>query len=305
MNTLVSVIVTTYKRPLGLVQRAVDSVIRQTWKSIEIIVVDDNTDDDMLTLDLKRIEQLYPDQNLRYVSYKGNHGACYARNYGLNLASGKYIAYLDDDDEWIPEKIEKQVKQIENSGAALIYCSALVKNDTTGELSHGNKCKYKGWVYQDLIMENFIGSTSFPLLDKESAIKVGGFDINMQSAQDYDLWLRLCKEYKIDYVNEELGIYHVHSGEQITKNPEKKISGLSRLNQKNQEYLNQNKKALWYRTIKLAPFYAQKGELRKGLDVWIKSIKICPLELKANVKYLIYIFRHYEYFRKDKKNKDS
>ena len=301
MNALVSVIITTYKRPLALVQRAVDSVIKQTWDNMEIILVDDNTDEDMLTLNLKRLEQLYPDENLRYVSYEGNRGACYARNYGLGLAVGKYIAYLDDDDEWIPEKIEKQVKQIENSEAALIYCSALIKNDTTGRLSRWNECKHRGCVYSDLIMKNFIGSTSFPLLDKDCVIKVGGFDVDMQSAQDYDLWLRLCKEYKVDYVNEALGIYHVHDGEQITSNPAKKISGLSRLNEKNCEYLSKNKEALWYRTIKISPFYAQKGELRRGLNAWIKSIEICPLKLKINVKYLLYIFRDYMFFLKSKK----
>ena len=83
-------------------------------------------------------------------------------------------------------------------------------------------------------MENFIGSTSFPLIRKSCLEEIGGFDVLMQSAQDYDVWLRLSDKYSIDYFDEELGIYHVHGEKQITKNPDKKIAGLERLNEKKQ-----------------------------------------------------------------------
>lgn len=298
MTPTVSVIITTYKRPLSLVRRAVESVMNQTWKDKEIIIVDDNSDEDMHIYNLKSLEQIYSDCNLRYISYPGNHGACYARNVGLSSALGQYIAYLDDDDEWIPEKLEKQIKLMRNPEVALVYCSALVKNDITGELSHFKRCKYRGWIYPDLIMENFICSTSVSLLRKDSVEKVGAFDVKMPSSQDYDLWLRLSKEYEVDYVDEELVIYYVHGGERITTDLDKKMAGLSRINEKNKDYLEQNKIALWYRSIKLSPFYARKGKLLKGLIIWGKSACICPLKMKINMKYLFLVFLWYYRFVK-------
>lgn len=299
MNQMVSVIITSYKRPLQMVQRAIESVLNQSWKDIEIIIVDDNTDEDMNMYRLGRIVELYPNKFVNYISYPENHGACYARNIGIDCSNGDYLAFLDDDDEWLPDKIEKQMKVMQSSDVALVYCSAFIKNDTTGTMSCGKKCEKGGRIYSDLILENFIGSTSFPLLKKRCVVDVGKFDVCMQSAQDYDLWLRLSAKYNVGFVDEALGIYHVHEGEQITRNPDKKINGLMRINEKNREYLAYNRRARWYRKIKIVPFYAKKGLLLQSLFMWLKSASICPMEVKNNIRYLLYIFIEYKCYLKN------
>ena len=92
-------------------------------------------------------------------------------------------------------------------------------------------------ICENLLIKNFIGSTSFPLIKTECLRNIGGFDPLMQSAQDIDVWIRLCEKYKINCVDEALITYHFHEGEQITTNPKKKINGAERLNEKNMKYL--------------------------------------------------------------------
>lgn len=303
MTEMVSAVITTCKRDKTIVRRAIESVLKQTYPNIEIIVVDDSSSSfegrDAVSEMVRHIEQETL-RKVQYIQHETCLGANAARNTGIKNSSGKFIGFLDDDDEWLPEKIEKQVELMEESNASIVYCPVYMKNDTTGELSRGSECKYKGWIYENLIMENFIGSTSFPLLKKKDVVEVGCFDVNMQSAQDYDLWLRLSKQFECNYINEELGIYHVHKGEQITKNPKKKIAGLRRLNEKNMEYLMQNKKAHWYRTIKIAPFYAQDGQFWEGVSTWLEAVRLCPFEIKGNIKYLGHTFRNYGFFLKSR-----
>lgn len=290
---MVSAIITTYKRDPAMVLRALDSILLQTYRKMEVIVVDDSPCDyskrnEVRDAVLARQEQS-PEISIRYIAHDRNRGACIARNTGLQAAQGEYIAYLDDDDEWLPEKIEKQVQVIERSGVALVYCGNVSKNDKTGEIWNKKTEYFRGNVFEELLFRNFIGSTSFPLIRKELLCNVGGFDPLMQSAQDYDVWLRLSKLYEIDYVPEPLVIYHEHEGESITGNPEKKKNGLERINQKYEQYLNADRKLWWKRHIGIARYYALNGDLKASLKFWFKCVCKCPHMVKDNVEYLLMI----------------
>ena len=302
MMPVVSVIITTYKRPVETVEPAVSSVLAQTFQKLEILIVDDNPDEWKLHYGLKELENKYAKDGVRYITYPGNHGACYARNVGLSEAKGEYVAFLDDDDEWMPHKLEKQFELMTDEDVAMVYCVVNTFHETSGKLYHGRKCVHHGMIYPQLIMENFIGSTSFPLIRKSCLLEIGGFNVLMQSAQDYDVWLRLSEKFRIEYVNEELGIYHVHSGEQITKNPDRKIAGLERLNAKNWNYLNQNsnKCAKWFRTIKIVPFYAMKGQWKNAIAIWWNSVKDNPAAIKINIQYFLEIALEYFKCRKNR-----
>ncbi len=133
---MVSVIITTYKREPEMVLRAIDSVLVQTFHDIEIIVVDDSPADFPARKDVRAAVEMRQNENarisIRYIAHSKNKGACVARNTGLEAATGEYIAYLDDDDEWLPEKIEKQMQVMQKSNAGLVYCGNTVKNDRTG-----------------------------------------------------------------------------------------------------------------------------------------------------------------------------
>ena len=260
MSKLVSAIITTYKRPVEIVIRAIDSVLNQTYSNIEVILVDDSpkTYSERSILEEKIL--VYGDK-VKYIQNENNVGACASRNNGLSIARGEYVAFLDDDDEWLPEKIEYQVSKFSDPDIGLVYCGRMVVNDSTGKISNENLEEHSGYIYEKLIYNNFIGSTSYPLIKREAIMSVGGFDPLMQSAQDYDLWLRLAKNYKVDFVGSILAKYHIHNGERISTNYKAKISGQERLIEKNIEYLRQHHKAWWWRLLRLSFQYGRSRQL--------------------------------------------
>ena len=113
----------------------------------------------------------------------------------------------------------------------------------------------------------------------------------MESAQDYDVWLRLAEKYNVSYVDIALNRYHLHDGEQITKNPQKKINGLERLNENNSEYLSSNDDAFWIRHMKIIPYYIKNGDKRKAFIIWGKCISKCPGNIRGNMGYLRMIIK--------------
>ncbi len=287
ITDLVTVVITTYKRPLDIVKRAVQSVLLQTYRHLEIIIVDDSPSDyigrEFIINYFSKLESIV------YIQHSHSQGACAARNTGLSIAKGKYIGYLDDDDEWKEYKIENQIKNFSNDKVALVYCGSEVFNDTDNSLFIGKSKFFRGNVFDKLIKGNFIGSTSFPLIKTEYLKGIGGFDIMMQSAQDYDVWLRLSELYEVSYTKLVCVRYHVHAGEQISTNHPKRISGQERLMLKNKDYLDNHKGIKAIRILKLSEEYLFCKTKKEVLNMWWTAFKLSPLSLINNLKYLLKI----------------
>lgn len=109
VQPIVDVVITTYRRPIEIIKRALDSVLNQTYEKIQIAIVNDYPEDKSMAESIRSFIDEYNDSKIRYYSYEKNMGACYARNFGARHLNGEFIAFLDDDDEWLPEKIEKQL----------------------------------------------------------------------------------------------------------------------------------------------------------------------------------------------------
>ena len=290
--SLVTVIITTYKREPEMLNRAIKSVLEQTYKNIELIVIDDSPDTFNLRTEVKEMVQSY--EGIIYIQHKKNRGACVARNTGLKIAHGMYIAFLDDDDEWMPTKIEKQIKCFDDEKVALVYCGHKIYYEKTNDVVNIASKGYEGYLYEKLLMEgNFIGSTSFVLMRKEYLEKIGGFDPLMESAQDADVWLRLAKQYNVKVVNEPLVIYHVHEGERITSNFLKKINGITRLIEKNKEYINEHSRVYSRYNRELACLYAKNGQFKEAVSKWWLATKRTPLMLKINCRCMYHIIKIY------------
>jgi len=121
---MVSCIIPTYKRSDSLI-KAINSILAQTYKNLEVIVVDDNNLDDKYSLIVQKKLSAIKDKRLRYVKQKKHKNGAAARNAGIKVARGEYIAFLDDDDEWLPEKLEKQIKYLDSKpkygGVSCLY----------------------------------------------------------------------------------------------------------------------------------------------------------------------------------------
>lgn len=225
-NILVSVVITTCKREMSLLSRALNTVQQQTEKRLEIIVVNDYPPYE------ERIRQLlqhYPE--VIFIPHSQNSGACQSRNDGLSAAKGKYIAFLDDDDEWFPEKIRLQLAYLQDTNADMVYCSGVSIS------ADGNSQKIP-YIYDPgeeklrfLLRGNYMGGCSFPLIKKELLERTGGFDKKMPSSQDLDLWIRIAQKGKICYLDQILVKYHPQE-ESISSSYDRQFQGSAMLIQK-------------------------------------------------------------------------
>lgn len=292
---MVSAIITTYKRNSNIVLRAIDSILAQTYKDIEIIVVDDSPQEYSGREGVKEAvlnrQKTSKDIEIRYIAHEKNMGACVARNTGLYASNGEYVAYLDDDDEWLPEKIEKQMEIMQGSDVALVCCGSISYNDKEGTSHIRDEELFRGNVFKELLKGNFIGSTSFPLIRKECLLSIGGFDPLMLAVQDYDVWLRLAEKFEIDYVDEPLVVYHDHGDERITTNPQRRISGTTRLCSKFQSFLDADRELWWERHRELSRQYALNGNFGKAVKNWLTCVRKCPERFKYNCAYLFFIIQ--------------
>jgi len=281
---LISAIITTCRRDAGMVGRAVSSVLNQTHRRIELIVVDDSPADFPGRDEVGAIVASFDDPRARYLRHAVNQGACAARNTGLAHAVGQYVAFLDDDDEWLPEKLEKQLAKFREAGDAcgLVGCGSIYVNEAAGTRRVRKARFVRGMVFDQLILENFIGSTSYPLIRRACIDACGGFDPLMKSAQDYELWLRIAKKYPIDFVDEPLVVYHMGAGPRISTNAQNRVQGLERLNEIHRDYLKAHPAARRERMIKLIPHYVPAGKKLKAWRVFLAAALMNPFALKGN-----------------------
>ena len=226
-DVLVSVVIPTYSRSDTL-ERALNGILKQTYQNLDIIVVDDNPPDSVYRLFVQQIIKKYAsDQRIRYIQNPQNLGGAGARNVGIEAAKGEYIAFLDDDDEYYPEKIEKQLKVFLSSDSdklALVYCDVehrVINNhvDCVVKKRHRGNCLYKA------IEDDCLASTSMWLVKKSLLESVGNFSI-VPCKQDSTVILKLLeKGYEVDFVPEVLCSYrNVASGVRISLGP-KKVEG--------------------------------------------------------------------------------
>lgn len=228
---MVSVIIPTHNRQ-ELVSRAIVSAVNQCVdEPIEIIVVSDGSTDNTKNV----VKELgYP--NVKFIEYFPSKNGNYARNVGISNASGDYIAFLDDDDEWLPNKLSKQIEAMRKDGAGLCYSlsNIVYYNENISYISNGSPIHNSK---KEILFGNFIGSTSTVVVKKEILKESGLFDESLPALQDYDLWIRICQITKICAINEPLINYYNYlragnNSNQISSNINKYIMAFDIIEEK-------------------------------------------------------------------------
>jgi glycosyltransferase involved in cell wall biosynthesis len=210
-NPLVSVVIATFNTAQFL-RKAVESVLNQTHANTELIIVDDGSTDETPTL----LDELRSDPRVRKQRIR-NCGAYAARNVGIGMARGTYVAFLDADDEWLPNKLERQLAAFQQSTSIGVVYSAYECINASGQTTFKPQIRARwGRVSEELLIDNFVNfSSAVVRLDVLRAS--GGFDDRHRMGMDYDLWLRLSTVCDFAYVDECLVRYRVWDG-QISKN---------------------------------------------------------------------------------------
>lgn len=223
----VTAVITTYKREWTSIERAVLSVLNQTYPVAELLIVDDNHSGSPFSDSVKREAEKVP--RIRYISMGGNFGVSAARNKGMEIAKGILIGFLDDDDEWLPDKIERQVTVFQkNPDLGLVFGVGRKIDDTTGreKLTWNHEIFKEFPTYEDELKNDHIGSTSHPLIRKDALRAVGGFRIENQPAvEDYELWIRIVKKYPVQGLDVPLYLKHMDASEHVSRNHRKTFEG--------------------------------------------------------------------------------
>lgn len=290
MKYKVSVVIPTYKRRLEVISRAINSVLNQTYKNLEIFVIDDSPADFIGSKEIKEFLFSLRDKRIKYIRHSDNMGANVARNTGIKAATGEFIAFLDDDDEWLPDKIEKQLKQFNDIRTGMVYCPYYVIK--AGRKRVRKTSLYKGNIYKKLLARNFIGSTSCIVIKKECILDVGMFDENLPASQDYDLYLRVARKYHINFVDSPLMLYHEHENERITKNPYKKLEARKYIYKKYQNSISKDPKIMSSKNLQIAQSYVEVGNFKLAKEHWLYALKQYPFPTKSLIKTSLQLIKN-------------
>jgi glycosyltransferase involved in cell wall biosynthesis len=205
----ISVIIPTYNR-LVLLQRAVESVRKQSLRPAEIIVVDNSSDDGT---------QAWLEQQSDIVAcfHDSNQGVSAGRNSGIKRAQGDWLAFLDSDDEWVANKLERQVACLK-ADPSLRVChtgESWIRNGKSIPVSI-TLINRAGWIYHECLPLCVISPSSV-MMHREVFERIGGFDESLPACEDYDLWLRLCALYPVGFIDEALVIKYGGHDDQLSR----------------------------------------------------------------------------------------
>ena len=196
----ISVIIPTYNRA-DKIKKSVQSVLDQTYGEFDLIIIDDASSDDTESV-VKSIQ----DSRIRYKKLKANLGAAGARNEGVKQTDSKYIAFHDSDDLWMPDKLEKQLRYMENNpDVGMVYGKLkVISPERTYEFPNETiDGDLEGNLYSWLLKRNTIDTPSM-FIRKKCFVETGGFDSSLRCLEDWEFAIRFSRKFKIGYIDEVL-----------------------------------------------------------------------------------------------------
>lgn len=227
MNTkvpLFSVIIPTYNRE-KTIKRAVDSVLNQTFKSFELIIVDDGSKDQT-----EKIIGSYCDKRIIYIKHEINKGQNPSLNTGISIAKGTYISFLDSDDEWDPSMLQKVHDKFNlDLELGCVYARAISVDENMNNTFGAPPFNLDGFIYKEALAQGYISSMIALSVKKECFKRVGCFDPEFTVCQDDEICFRLAKVFKFGLIREPLAFAHNDGEMKLTNNIQNTADGWWRL----------------------------------------------------------------------------
>lgn len=288
-------IIPTYKREKSTVRIAIESVINQTLEATqyEIIVVDDNSEDLLFRNSIKEliddIKLTNPAYRIKLIANEKNEGGSISRNIGVKESQCKYVTFLDDDDIYLENKLEKQLSYIEEGQLDMIFSNLLIykEDKLIDRRKYNNITSFDNQNLLKYHLTNHITGTPTFMLKRQRFNEIGGFpDVNM--GQEFHLMVEVIKsELKIGYLNEDLVIAYIHDGERISAG-KNKINGEKKLIKFKEEHFSLLTKLeirfIYMRHYAILAYYNLKsGNYLQFLNETLKSFKSYPSEFIKEV----------------------
>jgi len=288
----VTVIIPTFKRLEYLVQ-AIESAVQQTYQNFVCLVVNDYPPDALV---LEKMIANFKDDRLHLINRDRTGGGNAARNTGITEAEGEIIAFLDDDDCWLPHKLQRHVEQHALNPEAGLVFSGIIKR--WGDQIIPDKIVQsrlpEGGVVSQMRQGKFCpGTTSGVTVRRECFTNCGLFDVNLTSFQDWDMWYRIALDYDFDCLNEALVIFRQHLGDRTSKTKERRLQGLKQLINKWQSDLDdaQQFEAIFTKDTYVSLIYNSilRSQKKAALQDWYTLLKLteCSSDIRLLIKLIV------------------
>ncbi|MEM9433434.1 MAG: glycosyltransferase [Pseudomonadota bacterium] len=277
----VSVVVPCHNRE-KTARRAIQSVLDQSYRNIEVIAVDDASRDNT-----SNVLATITDPRFSFLTLRANVGAAGARNAGAALAKAQWIAFQDSDDVWHPEKLERQMAELEGSDAVACYCAMTVHQDgiEIGEIPTPTQTRTSGKIADALLADSFI-STQTVIIRSDVFAAISGMDANFRALDDWDLMLRVAQKGPIAFVPAPLVDQHM-SENSITNDKTKRVFAQIQFLEKHYAKLVAHPRVLALHRNRIAGGLRQLGQPGRAMSHAVKALQTAP----GNPRYLAQVLR--------------
>jgi glycosyltransferase involved in cell wall biosynthesis len=273
----VSVVIPTYNRT-ALLKRSIQSVLNQSYQDFEIIVVDDAS-----TEDIRAVVRYFEDKRITYLRRDKNGGEAAARNTGIAHATGKFIASHDSDDEWMPEKLAKQMGLFQDSSEAVgvVYTGFWrAEGEMKKYFPSSMVKKTDGDIHEEILKGNFVG-TPTTLVKKECFEKAGLFDEKLFHLVDWEMWIRISALYHFRCVHEPL-VATYDMSDSVSRNQMALVAGHEYILTKHFGDFGKSRSVLAGELYWIGNLWCQIGNKERGREYFKRALSAMPL----NPKYL-------------------
>lgn len=286
---LISVVIPTYNRE-RMIARAVRSVLEQTYYNVEVHLVDDGSSDNTRGV----LEEFACEPRFNY-HFQENRGQSAARNVGISKSQGKYIAFLDSDNYWLPHKLLEQINFLKiNPNYDVLYSNGRVIDASGTVLPVRASRRFSGNIIDQLLLNNFVSNNTV-LVDRRCFETMGGFDEELRHSEDYDLWLRFATCFRFLYHPVDVACYCVVGDDRLSADEDKVLAAnfkiLSRFFEKFPHAVTAcHRKLVWsklYRWRARVSRQAGKGEPWHDLFRAIKLAPTDPMNWRTLAKMVI------------------